>query len=110
MSDEHKAALAELEPALAITLKKTAGHVEQSIGKVIDKAKRVHDNRAGKGARQLRRVNHFLFPRGAPQERVLGPFQFWARWGDEFIEALAREIPAISTEHIVLRIEEIANE
>lgn len=107
---EHKAALAELEPALAITLKKTAGHVEQSIGKVIDKAKRVHDNRAGKGARQVRRVNHSLYPRGAPQERVLGPFQFSARWGDDFVDALAQEIPAMSTEHIVLRIEEDTDE
>ncbi len=103
---EHRAALAELEPALAITLKKTAGHVEQSIGKVIDKAKRVHDNSVGKGARQLRRINGALYPRGAPQERVLGPFQFFARYGEAFVDALAAELPGVSTEPLVLRIED----
>lgn len=104
---EHKGALAELEPALAITLKKTAGHVEQSIGKVIDKAKRVHDNRAGKGQRQVRRVNHTLMPRGVPQERVLGPFQFAARFGGAaFVEMLRAELPSASAEPIALHITE----
>lgn len=102
---EHKGALAELEPALAVTIKKTAGHVEQSIGKVIEKALRVHQNRSGKGARQVRRVNSTLVPRGVPQERVLGPFQFFARFGTDFIEALRSEIPSVSFEHIVLHLE-----
>ncbi|MEL6428717.1 MAG: bacillithiol biosynthesis BshC [Planctomycetota bacterium] len=108
---EHRAALSELEPALAITLKKTAGHVEQSIGKVVAKALRVHDNRAGKGARQLRRVNNTLCPRGAPQERVLGPFQFVARYGgDRFVDALRAELPATATEHLVLHLVEEENQ
>lgn len=102
----HRAALSDLEPALAITLKKTAGHVEQSIGKVIDKALRVHQNRAGKGQRQLRRVNNTLMPRGLPQERVLGPFQFVARHGPAFVEALRTELPALSSEPLALHIEE----
>ncbi len=102
---EHKGALAELEPALAVTIKKTAGHVEQSIGKVIDKALRVHQNRSGKGARQVRRVNSTLVPRNVPQERVLGPFQFMARYGAAFVDALREEIPSVSFEHIVLHLE-----
>ena len=101
---EHKSALAELEPALAVTIKKTAGHVEQSIGKVIDKALRVHQNRSGKGARQVRRVNSTLVPRGVPQERVLGPFQFIARYGTAILDELRREIPSVSFEHIVLHL------
>jgi len=106
----HRAELAELEPALGITLKKTAEHVRASIGKVIDKATRVHQNRAGKGARQVRRVNHTLVPRGAPQERVLGPFQFVARFGPDFVETLWRELPATSTEHLVLHLEDDAGD
>lgn len=102
---EQKGALAELEPALAVTIKKTAGHVEQSIGKVIDKALRVHQNRSGKGARQVRRVNSTLVPRGVPQERLLGPFQYYARFGPDFIEALRSEIPSVALEHIVLHLE-----
>ena len=105
---EHKAALAELEPALAITLKKTAQHVEQSIGKVVDKALRVHQNSSGKGARQVRRLNNTLVPRSVPQERLLGPFQFVARYGRAFTEALWAEIPALSAEHIALQLEDAA--
>ena len=101
---EHKGALAALEPALGITLKKTAGHVEHSIGKVIGKAMRVHKNNTGKGVRQVRRVNSMLFPRDVPQERLLGPFQFIARFGPDFTPALMGEIPFASTEHIVLHL------
>ena len=106
----HRSALAELEPALGITLKKTAEHVRSSIGKVIDKATRVHQNRAGKGARQVRRVNHTLMPRGVPQERILGPFQFIARFGPDFPDALWREIPSTATEHLVLHLEDDAGD
>ncbi len=101
---EHKSDLAELEPALGITLKKTAGHVETSIGKVIGKAMRVHKNNTGKGVRQVRRVNSMLYPRDVPQERLLGPFQFIARFGSEFTPALMGEIPFASTEHMVLHL------
>jgi len=101
---KHRAGLAELEPALGITLKKTAGHVQQSIGKVIDKAMRVHKNNTGKGVRQVRRVNSMLYPREAPQERVLGPFQFVARFGDAFVPSLFDEIPFASVEHIVVHL------
>ena len=102
----HRSELAELEPALGITLKKTAEHVRASIGKVIDKATRVHQNRAGKGARQVRRVNHTLMPRGVPQERVLGPLQFIARFGPDFMDALWREVPPTATEHLILHLED----
>ena len=51
-------------------------------------------------------MNPSLYPRATPQERVLGPFQFWARWGDALVDSLSNEIPSASTEHIVLRIEE----
>ncbi|MEM8709633.1 MAG: bacillithiol biosynthesis BshC [Planctomycetota bacterium] len=100
----HKAGLAALEPALGITLKKTAGHVQHSIGKVIDKAMRVHKNSTGKGVRQVRRANSMLYPREAPQERVLGPFQFVARFGSAFVPSIHAEIPFASTEHIVLHL------
>ncbi len=106
----HRSEIAALEPALGITLKKTAKHVRISIEKVIDKAIRVHQNRAGKGARQVRRVNHTLMPRNTPQERVLGPFQFVARFGPDFVDALWRELPATSTEHMVLHLEDDAGD
>ncbi|QDV10151.1 hypothetical protein Poly30_57130 [Planctomycetes bacterium Poly30] len=100
----YRGAVAEIEPALGITLKRAAGHVERSIEKVIDKAMRVHKNSTGKGVRQVRRVNSMLYPREVPQERLLGPFQFVARFGADFVPSLWAEIPFASTEHLVLNL------
>jgi len=102
---QHRAALAELEPALAIGLKKAAEQIRGSVEKVAEKAERVHKNRTGKGERHVRRVNSALGPRGLPQERVLGPLQFVAQYGRAFVEALWDELPALSTEHVVVHIE-----
>lgn len=101
---EHKSALAALEPALGTTLKRTTGQVEHSITKVIDKAMRVHKNSTGKGVRQVRRVNSMLFPRDVPQERLLGPFQFVARFGPDFVPSIWTEVPFASTEHLVVHL------
>lgn len=100
----HRAALAELEPALAIGLKKAAEQIRGAVDKVADKAERVHKNRAGKGERHVRRVNAALGPRGLPQERVLGPFQFYARFGPAFVDALWEELPALCSEHLVVHL------
>ncbi|MEZ6017128.1 MAG: bacillithiol biosynthesis cysteine-adding enzyme BshC [Planctomycetota bacterium] len=102
----HRAGLAELEPALAIGLKKAAEQIQNSVEKVAEKAERVHKNRAGKGERHVRRVNSALGPRGEPQERVLGPFQFLARFGDAFVEALWEELPPFATEHLVVHLDD----
>lgn len=101
---EHKSGLAKIETALGITLKRTAKQVERSIEKVIDKAMRVQKNNTGKGVRQARRVNSMLYPRDVPQERLLGPFQFVARFGRDFVPSLWAEVPFASTEHLVLNL------
>lgn len=101
----HRAALAELEPALAIGLKKAAEQIRGSVEKVAEKAERVHKNRSGKGERHVRRINSALGPRGLPQERVLGPFQFVARYGRALVDVLYEELPAFGQEHVVVHIQ-----
>ena len=101
---EHKGGLAKIETALGITLKRTTKQVEHSIEKVIGKAMRVQKNNTGKGVRQTRRVNSMLYPRDVPQERLLGPFQFVARFGRDFVPSLWAEVPFASTEHLVLNL------
>ena len=98
--------LAQVEPSLAIGLKRAADQVRGAVERVLQKAERVHANKSGKGRRQLRRVNNSLVPRGQPQERVLGPLGFTARHGRAWIEALYAELPAISTEHLAVYIED----
>lgn len=105
---EHRAELAELDPALGANLARAASQGRALVDKLVEKAERVHANKSGKGRRQLRRLSNTLFPRGAPQERVLGPLQFTARYGRAWIEALYAELPALSSEHLVVHLEEDA--
>jgi len=102
----HRATLSALEPALGVNLKKAVDQARGAVEKVLAKAERVHANSAGKGQRQLRRLNNSLFPRGEPQERVLGPLGFTARWGRDWIDALYDALPAGGAEHLVVHLEE----
>ena len=43
-------------------------------------------------------------PRGLPQERVLGPLPWIARFGTEWIHELAREQDPLALEHLVLHL------
>lgn len=97
--------LGQVEPALAANLKKTAAQVRSLVDKLARKAERVHANRSGKGHRHLRRVRNTLFPRGEPQERVLGPLGTTARFGRAWIEALYAELPPAGCEHLVVHLE-----
>ena len=57
-----------------------------------------------KGKRQLRRLNNGLLPKGAPQERVLGPLGLTARYGRAWIDALYRELPPLCSEHLAVHL------
>jgi bacillithiol biosynthesis cysteine-adding enzyme BshC len=102
--DELRPALAELDPGLAVQLKRAGDQVRELVGGLADKALRVQRNRAGKGRRHERRVNNVLFPNGSPQERVLGPLQFVARHGVEWIDELLHELDPLGSEHLVVHL------
>lgn len=95
-------AIADLDRALAVPLKRTADQLQTLVEKLAEKAERVHQNRSGKGKRHERRLNNSLFPRGLPQERVLGPFQFVARFGEDWIGELLAELNPLGSEHLVV--------
>lgn len=99
-----KSELSELDPGLGVQLKRTGDQIEELVGKLVEKGERVHQNRSGKGRRHERRVNNLLFPRQSPQERVLGPFGFVARFGDEWVHELCREIEPLAPEHLVVHL------
>ncbi len=100
-----RSALAELDPALAVNLKRAADQARKAIEKVAAKAERVHANRSGKGRRHVRRLNNTLFPRGQPQERVLGPLGPTARYGRAWVEALYADFPPVCSEHLAIHLE-----
>jgi len=104
-----KSGLKALEPALTSSLKRAIDQIRKAADKVRDKAERVHANRSGKGERHLRRLNATLYPRGKPQERVLGATGLLAQHGLGLIDALWNELPSISTEHLVVHLPDLGD-
>jgi len=106
----QRAALEELDPSLLAQLKKTAAQMEEVASTLAEKARRVHGNRAGKGKRHERRVANLLCPRGEPQERVLGPLAFVARFGTDWLEELALEHDPFAPAHLLVHLGEDLSE
>ncbi len=99
-----RAALVELDPSLLVQLKKTAAQMEDLASTLGEKARRVHGNRSGKGRRHERRVSNLLCPRGEPQERVLGPLPFVARFGTAWLEELLLEHDPFAPVHLLVHL------
>lgn len=97
--------IAKLQGNLAGNLERTTRQVKAAIEKLALKVDRVQANQSGKGQRVLRRINNSLVPLGQPQERVLGPLQFCARYGPGWVEDLYRELPPICLEHLVVHLD-----
>jgi bacillithiol biosynthesis cysteine-adding enzyme BshC len=107
---ELRAELAELDPGLAVQLKRAAGGVRDSIEGLAEKAERVHQNRTGKGERHRRRVRNALLPRDEPQERVRGLLELAVRFGTGWLDDLLAECEPLPTEHLVIHLEEEASQ
>lgn len=101
--------LAALDPSLVVQLKKSAAQIEDLGATLAEKAARVHGNRSGKGRRHERRVSNLFFPRGEPQERLLGPLPFVARFGEEWLHELAFEHDPFAPVHLVVHLGEEPN-
>jgi bacillithiol synthase len=100
-----RAEVAELDPGLAPQLKRAGDEIERVVEKLAEKGERVHLNKSGKGKRHERRLNNWLFPRQMPQERVLGPLPFVARFGEDWIRELERDIDPLAPEHVVVMLD-----
>ena len=98
----QREALAQIDNGLAANLKRTGDQIRTLVEKICEKAERVHQNKSGRGQRHYRRVAHALFPRGLPQERVLGPLPFVARHGRTWIDELFTHVPALPREHALV--------
>ncbi|MFT4538920.1 MAG: bacillithiol biosynthesis cysteine-adding enzyme BshC [Planctomycetota bacterium] len=100
-----RGALTELDPGLAVNLKRSADQAKATIEKLAAKGARIYANSTGKGMRHVRRVNGTLYPRGLPQDRVIGPVAHHAAYGRAFVDALVKELPATGSEHLLVHID-----
>ncbi|MCA9000572.1 MAG: bacillithiol biosynthesis BshC [Planctomycetes bacterium] len=94
--------LSEIDPSMDRGLMRATNQMTAGIEKLLATAERIHKNKGGKKDRHLRRLNNRLVPRGLPQERVLGPLEFYARYGPDFFEALYAVLPSMSASPIAL--------
>ncbi|MDZ4774021.1 MAG: bacillithiol biosynthesis cysteine-adding enzyme BshC [Planctomycetota bacterium] len=99
-----KSMLAELDAGLAAHLKRTGDAIEELVAKLVEKGERVHQNKSGKGRRHERRANNVLFPKLAPQERVLGPLTYVARFGEDWVHELCAEMEPLAPEHLLVNL------
>ncbi|MCK6445846.1 MAG: bacillithiol biosynthesis cysteine-adding enzyme BshC [Planctomycetes bacterium] len=103
----------ELEPldaGLAQSLKRTAHQARSLVDAAREKAERVHQNASGRGRRNVRRVANTLLPRGEPQERVLGPLDFVARFGTAWIAAVHDAIDPFDSRSLIVELGEPPSE
>lgn len=99
-----KSELAELDAGLAEHLKRTGNSIEELVAKLVEKGERVHQNKSGKGRRHERRANNVLYPKLAPQERVLGPLTYVARFGEDWVHELCAEMEPLAPEHLIVNL------
>lgn len=103
---DQKAALGASERNMGPQFKKVASQIQQTIGKLADKVDRAHSNAAGSQKRHARRIQHGLYPRGKPQERVRGPLEICAQFGNQWIADLILEVEPLPTEHLLVQIQD----
>jgi bacillithiol biosynthesis cysteine-adding enzyme BshC len=99
-----RADLTALDPGLLSQLKRSADQVRSAGEWIAEKAERVHQNKSGKGRRHLRRLASSLLPGGEPQERVLGPLPFVARFGEDWPIELCGAIDPFGTGHLAVHL------
>jgi len=100
--DSLRADITELDPSLLSQLKRTSDQVRSAGEWLAEKVERVHQNKSGKGRRHHRRLNSWLWPREEPQERVLGPLPFIARFGEDWVRELMTAMDPLSSDHLVV--------
>lgn len=100
---EQRAALSAFDRSLGKNLSRTVSQVRSMIEKLVSKGERIHQNSSGKGRRHVRRLENTLLPKGLPQERVLGPLPFVARFGSDWIDGLFEALDPFDRTHLVVR-------
>ena len=106
--DERMAAVAaavpQIDPTLAGTVKSTLGKLQHEVhslhNKVIQAAKRRDETLR----RQFQRAQALTFPQGHPQEREVGFVWFLNRYGPALVDRLFDELPLEMGHHWVLTI------
>lgn len=103
-------ALAALDPGLSRQLDRAIARLRKDLDELATRAGRVAANRSGKQQRHLRRLANALRPAGASQESVSTPLEVCARFGTDWIEALAGLLEPFPSEHLAVLLPETGAE
>lgn len=94
--------VARIDAHLVHPLHRIGSKASSELERFADKVKRQRRNRGGLYRQHARRLCAELFPRGAPQERVLPMLPFVARFGSDFARALVDVADPFETAQLVL--------
>ena len=98
--DRMRAAIAEELPGIRATADKTRA----AVGKAIRDLERAIDGavreRGTQDRLKIEKAALHLYPAGKPQERVQSPFYYLARYGEEFLDDLDRQVRATVEDYV----------
>jgi len=96
--------LASVDPTLRATVGQTAGHLQGHLEQLEKKAVQALKRRQGETRTQLHRLRQSLMPDGKPQERVLSPLPYLAKYGPTLLPLLRGETDGPGWAHRLLRL------
>lgn len=88
--DELAPELEAIEPDLRAAIERTRAHVDKGLRGFAGRIDRARARRDEGRVRRVEQLQRLLRPAGAPQERVLGPPHFEARFGDRWLAEVRR--------------------
>lgn len=99
---EPKAELARIDPGLASQLERIGRDIGGGLEKLARRVEHAEANLRGQDRRRARRIAASLTPNGGAQEDTLSSFQYLARHGTGWLDALVDELEPFGAEHVVL--------
>jgi bacillithiol biosynthesis cysteine-adding enzyme BshC len=97
-------AVADVDPTLSGAAESTLGRMERDLRNLQNKVVQAAKRRDQTLRRQFARAQAQLFPRGRPQERLVGTVYFLNRYGPALIDRLINDPALEETQHSVIAI------
>ncbi len=99
-----EAAVAEFDPTLAASFKRSQSKIEHQLGKARSKVRLEALRRSETARRQAARLAGFLYPDGHVQERLYSVLAFVAKFGPAFVDRVRAATESGCPDHKVLEI------
>ena len=104
--DSLRTVVQTIDPGMDSTIDLARARVDRELDRMRERVLRGLRRRESELRSQVTYASHSLFPGSSPQERVLSPLWFAARFGPGFLPALMERIELFADAHHVMRIDD----